>query len=39
MASAVNPKLKIVVFAPIPNASVTIATNVNPGCLNNIREP
>src|SRR5688572_5113547 len=31
--------LNIVVFAPIPSASVMIATNVNPGFLNNIREP
>jgi hypothetical protein len=31
--------LKIVVFAPMPSASVTTATAVKPGCFINIRAP
>ena len=31
--------LKIVVLAAIPNANVTIATNVNPGDFRSVRNP
>ena len=31
--------LKIAVFAPMPRASVKIASNVKPGCFRNIRTP
>jgi hypothetical protein len=31
--------LKIALFAPIPSASVTIATRVNPGFFRSIRAP
>jgi hypothetical protein len=32
-------KVKIVVFAPMPNASVMTAIKVKPGCFINIRAP
>jgi len=31
--------LKIAVFAPMPNASVSTAIKVKPGCFINIRAP
>jgi hypothetical protein len=37
--NTVLTRLKIAVFAPMPNASVTTAIKVKPGCLNNIRAP
>jgi hypothetical protein len=31
--------LKIVVVEPMPNASVSTAISVKPGCFNNVRAP
>jgi hypothetical protein len=31
--------LKMVVAAPMPNASVSTAISVKPGCFNNVRAP
>ena len=39
VSSTVLTTLKTAVFAPIPSASVAIATAVNPGCLRKVRSP